>query len=434
MRSSRLMIAVMTVVSLLVAACSSSPSADAVTTPLASSPAVTSTTAVSPGPSTAPTATQPAATPPSPSSSSVISGAFGWERLGTIEGATGMYGTFSFEGGYVAFDVLGLDSRAWFSTDGRVWESAPLGAMVRPCPGGVAELSGYPAFGATDGRHVVLVGVEYAMDVTPCGTQHAVAWVSSDGQSWQRSQGFGGSDTFSDAKSVWAVPGGWEAVVWTGSDRPTTLWRSSDGLRWQEVSVLVPAEAAFEISANLTVSDDGTRLLSLYNGAIGSEESVEGLRGGESRLRTSSDGRTWRDVDIDINAGHQDTWIHPIVPASQTGPASWLLAAHHYPELPTIWRSSDFRRWEHQPFPMPRVESLALTRYGYLATGNDLCNDTGAPCAPGEPTTQYLSVDGLNWTPFTSSVDASFLVDGPAGVLAFGSGGNDSVQVWKLKP
>lgn len=433
MRSSRLMIAVMTVVSLLVAACSSSPSATAITTPLASSPAVTSTTAVSPGPSTAPVATPPAATPRSPSSSPVISGAFGWERLGTIKGATGGAGALSFGGGYLAFSVSGLQSQAWFSADGRTWESTPLGAMVHPCPGNVAELSGYPAFGASDGRHVVLVGIEYAMDVTPCGTQHAVAWVTSDGRTWQRSQGFGGSDTFSDAKEVWAVAEGWETMVWTGSDRPTTLWRSSDGLSWQEISVLVPTDRA-EISSNLTVSDDGTRLLSLYNGALGSEELVEGLRGGESRLRTSSDGRTWRDVDLDVNAGHKDTWIYPIVPASRTGPASWLLAAHHYDELPTIWRSSDLRRWEHQPFPMPWVESLAPTRYGYLATGSDPCNDTGAPCPPAEPTTQYLSVDGLNWTPFTSSVDASFLVDGPAGVLAFGSGGNDSVQVWKLKP
>jgi hypothetical protein len=104
-----------------------------------------------------------------------------------------------FSGAYITFgqDQQGLNWAAR-STDGRSWETVQLGVMVKPCPAYGAQPDSTVYVGATDGYQVVLAGVEYAMDVTPCGTQRAVAWVSSDGRTWQRSEGFGAVRGFAE--------------------------------------------------------------------------------------------------------------------------------------------------------------------------------------------------------------------------------------------
>src|SRR5439155_2589809 len=121
---------------------------------------------------------------------------------------------------------------------------------------------------------------------------------------WRRSTGWGdagASGAFSDAKSVWAVPGGWEAIVWTGSDNPTTLWRSSDGVTWQEATDVVIRQSDGSLVPNTGLAAytgaadaDGTRLLALSNDT---DATVAGIPPGAGALMTSIDGKVWQEVD-----------------------------------------------------------------------------------------------------------------------------------------
>jgi len=203
--------------------------------------------------------------------------------------------------------------------------------MVKACPVSDSEADAYPEAGATDGHTIVLVGIEYRLGVTPCGSMRAVSWASSDGHTWLRSTGWGdagASAAFSDAKSVWAVPGGWEAIVWTGSDKPTTLWRSPDGTTWQESTDVVIRQPGGSLVPNTGlaayagVADaGGTRLLALSNDQ---DAAIAGIPGGVGALMTSTDGKVWQEVDATFTAGRAGGGIGPIVPPS-AGASSWLL-------------------------------------------------------------------------------------------------------------
>lgn len=69
----------------------------------------------------------------------------------------------------------------WYSPDGREWARSGITKTIRPCPGWVARTDGEITSAATNGRQVVLVGLEYAPDAEACRTWQAAAWVSSDG-------------------------------------------------------------------------------------------------------------------------------------------------------------------------------------------------------------------------------------------------------------
>jgi hypothetical protein len=434
MRTSLSRVATTIVAGLLAAACSSSPSPTSVSTPAASAPAATPAAAVSsgPSPSSVPTKT---ATPHPPSPSPVRSATHAWERLGTIKGATDVSGALVFRGAYLAYGGTPDGSRTWLSTDGRSWKASTLGLMVRACPASEAEPDAYPEAVATDGRHVVFVGIEHAMDVTPCGTMRAVSWATSDGRTWQRSHAFGdsgGSGNFSDAKAVWAVPGGWEALVWTGSDQPTTLWRSSDGLTWQEVdAVMRQAQGGEGPNTGLsgyagTAGPDGTRVLAVSNDT---DATVLGVGPGQGALLISTDGRVWQEVDASFTAARGGAVIAAIVPPAAGRSSSWLVVTQDFEHNAIGWITSDLRRWKSKAFPRPLIEGVALTRYGFLATGLDACS-AGGPCS-SKPRL-YLSSEGLTWTRFQSSLDAVRFVDGPTGLLGFAKS-EGILQVWRLK-
>jgi hypothetical protein len=122
-----------------------------------------------------------------------------------------------------------------------------------------------------------------------------------------------------------------------------------------------------------------------------------------------------------------------------TGPSTWLLVADAYEDQPTVtYASTDLQHWEQGTFPRQDILALASTRYGFIATGRSAC-PPGSDCQP-EPA-QYLSTDGLHWTPFASSTPSVgqdgqdikwvVIVDGPAGVLAMSNRGS---AVWRLRP
>jgi hypothetical protein len=360
--------------------------------------------------------------------------------LGGIQGAQSISGGLAFGSKYV---VIGHDASAvpwvWTTADGAAWGAVELGQSVPPCPDYEFSADAAVYGGATNGRQIVLVGMAYPDGVTTCGTQRAVAWLSFDGHSWQRSRGFGPIDGFSDAKKVWSVDGGWEALVWTGSGDPMTLWRSTDGLSWSSVGPLYEPpwtaedpDLVPEVNATIDAAHDGTRVMTLW--AWGSDPEVElgGLRSGQSRLRASWDGASWVDVAWDFNGSHDQTTLSVVAPGLPAGDDGWLIVADHSENGPKdLWRSSDLVGWRKGTFPMEVIEQVTLTRYGYLANGRiGYCGD-GGECPPN-PAVQFVSPDGLAWTAFNSSVDADLFVDGPAGVLALG--GHTQVSVWRLVP
>lgn len=371
-----------------------------------------------------PAVVEPTSPPQTPRPSLVPSGELAWETVEAAGGGPGLIsGGLAFQNAYIVFGA-GEDGLTWVSrsTDGKRWETTTLGRMVEPCPGYVARPDSAIYVAAADDHAVVLAGGETAMDVSPCDTYRAVTWVSVDGRTWERSTGFGAIDGFAEVHQVWAIPGGWEAAVAAGSGS-TSLWRSSDALEWQQVRVL-----GGSTSANLRAAPDGTRILSLYNSETDSAQVVDGLHGGESSLQTSTDGELWNPLNLTLPLGRGVT-ADGIVPPGPTGPAGWMLMTATDEGAPISWASPDLLQWAQGTFPRQKVGGIAVTRYGYVATGGNICG-AGGSCSPD--LSQYLSTDGLNWSPFTSSVDEFLVVvDGASGVLAFS--GRD-LRVWQLLP
>ncbi len=382
-------------------------------------------------PSALPTATLEASAAPTqsvvlePPASFIPVSDLTWDPLTATGGGSGsVQGALSFKGSYITYgaDQEGL-TWASRSTDGRTWETVTLGLMVSPCPGYVVRPDSSIYAAATDGNQVILTGIESAMDVNPCDTSRAVAWISSDGLTWQRSEGFGAVNGFAEAIFVWAIPDGWETLVTGAGATPTRVWRSTDGLRWTWVSELDPGVSSM-ISTPVNAAADGTRLMALYNGEVG--ETIEGLRGGESILRISSDGKGWAPLDVALPFGRR-VGASGILPPGRFGRDAWLLVTGADEQQPITWVSADLKSWEQGTFPRDDVASIALTRYGYIATGETLCG-AGGTCST-DPV-QYLSTDGLRWTEFAAPV-GTVMVDGPAGVLAFAG---PDFRVWILRP
>lgn len=379
--------------------------------------------------------TMPSPTPsPAPRRSLEPAGQLAWDPLETdggelrsITAALGFAGTYL----VVGSDADGIVQVAR-SSDGRHWETTPIGSMVEPCSGWVARPDSSVYAAATDGMRVVLAGVEFAQDVSPCDTEQAAAWVSADGQSWQRSTGFGAATQshFSQATAVRAIPGGWEALVptllETGADGPLSIWRSVDALQWRQVQVLDP-NGWEGLSVAIGSSVGGTRLRALFNDQLGSVDAIDGLRPGESRLESSIDGVQWTSVSLTLPVG-RGVQAGGIVGPGPAGPATWLLvSAAEEGDPMTTYSSVDLQRWEQGTFPRQRIGGLAFTRYGFMATGSSAC-PAGSGCQP-EPA-QYLSTDGLHWTPFATSAGDVEIVDGPVGVLAVSRWG---FEVWRLR-
>jgi hypothetical protein len=372
-----------------------------------------------------------AAASPVPSVTSVPGpGDLRWRQLGEVGDQIGIAGAFVFGERYVAYGTHNSGPWAWTSTAGDVWQGFQLGkVLLEPCPGSGQPYDSYLLAGATDGREIVLVGSELAAEATPCGSTRAVAWTSRDGQTWQRGQGFGGADGFTETIDVWPADGGWEALTRTGIDDPEFLWGSPDGQTWSSIGALdVPPPL---LDARIRGAADGTRLMTIANLADGAEEEVFGLRGGESRLRWSRDGGTWNDVDVDFNTDQPTHLDVAVVPGPQTGDA-WIVVGDHVlteDDGADIWRSTDLVNWERGTFPLAVVWGLGWTRYGYVATGGNVGCGDGAECPPNPPQ-QFISRDGLSWKSLASDIGVDRFIDGPSGVLGF----DGESRVWILEP
>lgn len=401
---------------LLLSALLAGCAAESVTTQPASSPATTS-------PSRPPAATAASPSPATPYPSQPPS-KLHWEPIGNIGYVPPLEVLTSFAGGYVAAAGSG-DSTAWFSRDGRNWEERqPLKIVERPCgqsPADYVARDGYVSGGATNGRDVMLVGGASVFTAETCanntiGLHGKVAWVTSDGRTWSRSELFGPNQAV--VSSVWAVPEGWEVAL-SAWNEPTVIWQSTDGLRWRETAVVGPVNS-YGLGA---ASAGGTRLLGTR-------------RDDQPMLLISDDGRTWREIEAPFVADDSYGFISQIVPPQAARPGMWLVVESRA-DSTIIWTSLDLLHWEHRAFPahLPIID-LVATSLGYIASVDALCDtmggdgglDGGGECSV--PESQYTSADGLNWTMVQPTfVYGTVFVDGPAGVLAVGEG-----VVWSLEP
>lgn len=365
--------------------------------------------------STAPFASErPSASPPA----AVDAGPLGWVKVGEVK-AGHVDLLLGLDSGYLGWEATGEQGYpvARYSSDGRTWTHADLAKEVTPCPGWVARPDGEVTAGATNGKAVVLVGLEYDPGAATCGTWRATAWVTNDGADWQRAPGFAAAiDGNSWSHDVWATPEGWETAV-TGPDA-ITIWKSTDGLSWTEAATVAHGRADLGWHA---VDPDGTRLLVVFDEATES-----------SHLLTSTDGQDWHEID-----GPPPTHggiARILAPDRDTQP--WIVVTtEDDAEKSTTWTTTDLAHWDSSPFPMPTVQSIAHTTYGLLALGADPCRDTGSPCDT-DPSQYFLSPDGKAWTPLDAAVDAVAFIEGGAGVLGIGypTPGDDVQSIWRLEP
>lgn len=386
-------------------------------------------------PSSSPASSAPVATPeatpaPTPTAAPVATAAalpsgVAWKELAGVADGAGPAGILVFKGRYVAW---GHDAQSlpwvWTSSTGEQWQGTQLGRMITPCPGASEDYEAQVYAGATNGDQVVLVGLEYAQDAPTCGTHRAASWVSDDGDTWRRGNGFGGDGPFADSKNVWATPAGWEALTWAGGESPRGIWSSADGLTWKLAETVAVADP---IEAGITGASDGTRVMVLTNSADGSADEVLGLRGGESRLRWSANGGSWKDVAFDFNAAGP-VRLRVAVEANPATGGAWIVLGERSGDAADVWRSTDLVTWEHGRLPKPWVSTFGWTRYGYLATALNVGCGDGGECPPN-PAQQFVSPDGMQWTQLPFAIEADVFVDGPAGLLAI----DGNATVWRLE-
>lgn len=388
------------VASLLVAACSVAPT-----------PSPTASGSSSPPTSTSVPSSSPTAGLPRP---------LAWIQIGEVGTATGRLGDLmAFDGGYLGWTAEGDEGYpvAWYSTDGVTWARSDLAKPIKPCPGWVERPDGEISGGAANGGRVVLVGLEYDPGASVCGTWRAAAWVTSDGRSWRRAEGFGGNGTDNRwAYGVWATPDGWEAGI-SGADGVLSIWRSGDGLQWDDTGVVFRMD---EQSSYDDFSSDaaGTRVMAAFDGSTET-----------SRLLVSADGRNWNDA----TGFPRDRQISSVLAPGPTAAYWTVVTADAESTASEVWVSPDLANWRSAPFPMPLVGGLAHVPNGLLAVGIDPCMDTGTECDVAPPQ-YFFSPDGSSWTAIDAKVRAGQFVDGRAGVLGVGESPEAGPQpIWRLE-
>jgi hypothetical protein len=324
----------------------------------------------------------------------------------------------SFDGGYVAYGETDQQMRAVarFSADGRDWASVELAGTV-PC-GSVQWPAASVRHGATNGSEVVLVGSEWPEGSRPCDGNNSrdtqpVAWITSDGKTWQRSAPMlGALGSWPTAHIAWAIPGGWEAAIGDAIG-PNVVWQSSDGHDWHQVAEMDQADDPRLVAG--AANPAGIRLILLHR--RDAEEEPRYL------MLSSADGRAWDEVAHLVRDGWGQYWILPGFPGTRD---PWVVITGDG-GASVVSTSFDLDTWERQPVPMPAVEALARTRYGLLAVG-------WAPEPVDVPTTYttYISADALHWSRLDSEVQLADITDGPAGVIGIGPDNGERLTVWRL--
>jgi hypothetical protein len=418
----------------LATACSVAPEASPAPDPSSPDATATPTPAQPPSPplmSVPPSSPPPSISPTSSPEASPGADAPRWEQIGQIAAQPYVTELLGFQAGYVAFagEYITGSSDAWFSVDGREWQRAERElALCGVDDDGESGTDTIEA-GASSGPAVLLVGSTAEVDPASgyCATR-AVAWLTHDGLTWQRSEAFGGA-LGTVAQAAWSTPDGWEAAVAHHIEDDheaivrTGVWRSSDGLHWQQV-----ADEAWEpghlIGSGPPVAagsdEQGTRLISTaWWVAVGPPDSPLIH---STLLRTSADGQSWNDLDAPFARGNPPGLVTHILPPGAGPGGTWLLVTHdEYLRNATGWHSADLRDWQSIDMPRQQLDAVVRLPDGLLVAG---CNRAAERCG------QYISADGSEWMEITPRLQGPVSVAvGPAGVLLVGV---VSGRVWKL--
>jgi hypothetical protein len=347
----------------------------------------------------------PAATPPAPAATQPTPG-LSWVKAADVErpadafanasaeptqptgpGTAGHPGNFL--GQAIVDDVAAVDGRlvavgyvgiagvwtaiAWTSTDGQTWSLAP----VDDAPGSFAVV--LTAARGSGSPRLVAVGRS---------GNAPVAWTSDDGQVWVREPmpTLSGGAEWERATTVIATPTGFLAGGSVGpelGDRRARFWRSADGRTWQPV----PDDAGMsgaEVGAIRSLGGGGFVAV----GRLGT-----GQRAVSSVAWTSADGIAWRRSD--------DTELaQGLVAGLATLPDGTIVAVGSDPDerAADIWTSADGVRWSLAPSEPSRLyggEKIRMTAVtaagrGLVAVGNRVGVQYGTA-------TSWVSGDGRTW-------------------------------------
>jgi hypothetical protein len=349
-----------------------------------------------------------------------------WTELGTTDASSVLA---AFDGGYVALGSLPTDDTpylghaAFFSADGVSWTSTPLATLVPNCPDwgppGAEDVPDAEARAITsNGRELVIVGEESPHDASSCAnvatSVRPVAWHSSDGSTWRRSEPFEVAGPNARATAVWAIPSGWQAAVQGAATGTISVWESLDGLAWYQVMEPV---AVGDVNVYAGAAPDGTVVMSRW------ADETSGLR-----LFTSRDGRTWESVET-AGGCEQEPGVTQVVGPAARDLDTWVLL-----DDMRLCTSRDLRTWSGTTMTVA-LSTIAQTRFGAMVLG-DGCYGAGATCPP-DPRA-FLSADGVTWTPIAHPPVywGRAVADGPAGVLMVGQATEEggSMTVWRLDP
>lgn len=340
-----------------------------------------------------------------------------WTQIGGFPLNSFIVGVVGFAPGYVvAFeDRNGAGYR--FSADGQQWQAGTLAQQVPGCSGDLTPDS-FGSGASGDGQRVIVYGVLVAFTPENCANPDqgfgagVVVWVTSDGQTWTRSNPFAHRDAVID--DVWPIPGGgWEASV-SSFDQPTAVWQSSDGLSWNEVASFAGQVGE---ASRADIASDGTRLL------------AGRLPTGQTALFRSSNGATWVPLPAQPAFGENESVTEVLAPGT-----TWLVVTSD-PGGSGLWVSADLAGWQRRELRADRVVTdIIRLGTGYVASAEraDLYFQACEGGCPGPAERQHLTVQGLSWAEITPRLRAgAFLATGPAGTIAVGP--NDG-KVWLLEP
>ncbi|TMQ93268.1 hypothetical protein ETD83_25855 [Actinomadura soli] len=299
-----------------------------------------------------------------------------------------------------------------------VWDAAGTAVPVdlTKIPGVIRPDHSVRSAGATDGLAVAVGSAR----------GDAAVWSSQDGGSWKPAQGLGAAFTRPGPQQLNDVAGGAAGWLAVGYDqavprRPLVV-TSKDGATW---------EAADSATA-FAGGKDGTPIT--YAAAAGNAGYViVGTQGFSAAAWFSKDLKNWvpgagadpRTLRGAKGAAH---WMFDVT-AGPSGYAAVGGVQDAKGNQPSVWSSSDGRRWTAQQLPLPGgVTAGHLTHVA--ARGNTLVTTGIAATAQGLNWLGYVSTDGgRSWRPLASPsgdavVSVTALTATPKGFAATGTTGS----------
>lgn len=347
-----------------------------------------------------------------------------WTKLDLTGDEPGGVDLVAFDAGYVTVGTRDPfeDPIAWFTSDGMAWQAVSLANLVPNCPGwgpeGDEQVPDADTAAIASNEHqVVVVGSYQPHDAAGCAnlTYTPVAWVTDDGQTWQRSEPFYASGSSGRATAVWPTDNGWQAVAPSAHSGTPSIWQSADGLAWRPIADL--GDIGF-LEVGSGAAAEGTTVVSGSMGAVGESS---------PRLASSRDGVSWLPIE---RATGCEAGFRRILPPSVEGLRAWVALGDRQ-----VCTSVDLLDWSSATLPMA-VWRITPTRFGVIAIG-DTCYGAGSQC-PDEPELKaFVSGDGTAWQALVHPPVAfgRAMADGPAGVLMIGTApGGESGEVWRLEP